>query len=218
MSPKSVLISIALMAATSVMIGFVSVRGTPSVVSINLDRIPITIGDYRGTDDRFDPSVYKELNADHHVYRHYLASDGRQVDLYIGYYGTAKGGRTGHNPYACLPGAGWGIVKRDKVALSPPYLKQPVEVNYIRAVKGNHVESVLHWYQSSGTKVLPSGFAQNLHRFVSRVFFNRNDGAFVRVSTVTSMDHIDKADAQTFAFAQDVISLLPAYWPEEREL
>lgn len=39
------------------------------------------IGEYHGTEDHFPASVYKELSADQHVYRHYRASDGIQIDL-----------------------------------------------------------------------------------------------------------------------------------------
>jgi EpsI family protein len=75
------------------------------------------IAGFKATEDSFSDAVYKELNADMHVYRHYRSDDGRQVDLYIGYYGTAKGGRTPHNPYGCLPGAGWGIVEDQRIDL-----------------------------------------------------------------------------------------------------
>ena len=75
------------------------------------------IAGYKATEDFVTDSVYKELNADKYVYRHYLSSDGKQVDLYIDYYGAAKGGRTGHNSYSCLPGAGWGIIDSHKIRL-----------------------------------------------------------------------------------------------------
>jgi len=216
MSRKSIIISVLLMGGTLVLVGAISTRGVPAVSATNLENIPMRIGDYLGTDDSFDQSVYDELNADRHVYRHYRAPDGRQVDLYIGYYGTAKGGRTPHNPYACLPGAGWGILQTREVELMPSYQPDPVEANYILASKGDLYESVIHWYQSAGTQVLASGLAQNFHRFVGRIFYNRNDGAFVRISTVSTSGGRKTADERVQAFAQQIIDLLPGYWPEER--
>jgi EpsI family protein len=194
----------------------ISRRGQPVVVKNNLENIPMEIAGLKATEDFFPEAVYKELNADKHVYRHYRNNDGKQVDLYIGYYGTAKGGRTGHNPYACLPGAGWAIVKAEKVSVASNYYTKGVDLSYILARKGETYESVLHWYQSAGNKVISNGFEQNIERFKGRVFYNRNDGAFVRVSVVTGEKGIEEANLLVKSFAQKVLDLLPEYWPVER--
>jgi EpsI family protein len=174
------------------------------------------IDGYTAVEDRFSQAVYDELNADKHVYRHYQNRNGDRIDLYIGYYGTAKGGRTPHNPYACLTGAGWGIVKTDQVTLEAPYTGGGVLVNSILAQKGDTYENVLNWYQSSGTKVLNSGVKQNIQRFVGRVFHNRNDGAFVRVSAFSTKEDIKKTNRKITNFAEKILALLPEFWPEER--
>jgi len=174
------------------------------------------IAGFKATEDFFPDSIYKVLNADRHVYRYYRNGDGKQVDLYIGYYGTAKGGRTGHNPYACLPGAGWGIVDSRNVRLTSKYYMKGVDVNYVLARKGETYESVLHWYQSAGSKVLSTGIQQNIERFKGRVLYNRNDGAFVRISIVTNQKGIEEADSLAKSFAEKVLDLLPSYWPLEQ--
>jgi hypothetical protein len=107
MSKKAFFISFVILLAAITSIFLISRRGEPVVVKTNLENLPMEIAGYKATDVFFSKAVYDELNADKHVYRHYRSSDGQQVDLYIGYYGTAKGGRTGHNPYACLPSSGW---------------------------------------------------------------------------------------------------------------
>lgn len=101
-SNKTFIISIAVLLLTIAAAASIASRGKLAVIEINLDKIPIEIAGFSGTEDFFSQAVYDELNADKHVYRHYRSKDGRQVDLYIGYYGTAKGGRTPHNPYACV--------------------------------------------------------------------------------------------------------------------
>ena len=118
MSTKSFTISLIILLATIASVAAIASRGETVVVATNLENLPMEIAGFKATEDFFPDSVYKELDADKHVYRHYRSEDGRQVDLYVGYYGTAKGGRTGHNPYACLPGAGWGIVEARKVQLT----------------------------------------------------------------------------------------------------
>lgn len=191
-------------------------RGVPQVVTTNLEKIPNVIAGYQGTEDRFSQAVYDELNADTHVYRHYRKSQGDQIDLYIGYYGTAKGGRTGHNPYACFPSSGWGIIETDTVKLADQNYQKDIHVNYMLTKKEDTYIAIFHWYQSVGTKVLETGMQQNIQRFLGKVLYNRNDGAFVRVSTVTRSGDIDEAKRTISAFSEEILKLLPTYWPVER--
>lgn len=190
-------------------------RAVPEVLQTNLERLPQQIAGYQGSDDRFGDEVYRELNADHHLYRHYLDDSGPQVDLYIGYYGTAKGGRTGHNPYACLPGSGWAIVDRGQLRVTTSYRPEGVTLNYVVASKDGLNNVMLHWYQAAGTEVLASGWQQNLQRFAGRVLHNRNDGAYVQVSAFADGSQLMPTRERITAFAQNVLELLPVYWPVE---
>jgi EpsI family protein len=215
MSRKSFTVSFIILLCTIALVTLISRRGKPVVIKTNLENIPMEILGFKATEDFFPEGVYKELNADKHVYRHYRNGDGKQVDLYIGYYGTAKGGRTGHNPYGCLPGAGWGIIETKQLSLKANNYPNGVPLNYILARKGEAYESVLHWYQSSGNKVLSTGIQQNIERLKGRVFYNRNDGAFVRVSVFTNQEGIEEADSLAKSFAENILDLLPSYWPLE---
>ena len=216
MNRKSFTISLIILLSTIVLVALIARRGEPVVVKTNLKNLPMEIAGFKATEDFFSDAVYKELNADKHVYRHYRADDGTQVDLYIGYYGTAKGGRTGHNPYACLPGAGWGIIDSRKVKVTSKYYADGADINYVLARKGENYESVLHWYQSAGSKVLSTGIQQNIERFKGRIFYNRNDGAFVRVSVFTGEKGIEEANLLAKFFAEKVLDLIPNYWPIEQ--
>lgn len=216
MSNKTFYTSILILLTTIALVVLVSRRGEPIVVKTNLENLPMEIDSYRAKEDFFPDKVYKELNADRHVYRHYRNTDGKQVDLYIGYYGTAKGGRTPHNPYGCLPGAGWGIVDSKQVSLKANNYPRGISVNYILARKGETYETVLHWYQSAGNKVLSTGIQQNIERFIGRVFYNRNDGAFVRVSVFGKEEYLKEANSLAKSFAEKVLDLLPNYWPIEQ--
>lgn len=213
MSNKSFIASILLLGFTLAVAAALSARGLPVVVKTNLENLPMQIGEYSATEDSFPQSVYEELNADKHVYRHYRAPDGRVIDLYIGYYGTAKGGRTGHNPYACLPGAGWGVVTDREVFLQSDNSRE--QVNYVVARKGYNYSVMLHWYQAAGSKVLGSGLEQNIHRFIGKVLYNKNDGAFVQVSAIVPKDQISRAKTDIKQFSEKILNLLPDYWPVE---
>jgi len=216
MTNKSFFTSVTILVIAIAFVILISQRGEPTVVKTNLENLPMEIAGYKGTEDFFPDSVYKELNADRHVYRHYRNAEGKAIDLYVGYYGTAKGGRTGHNPYACLPGGGWGIMESGQVSLKTNNYPKGISLNYILARKGETYETVLHWYQSAGNKVLSTGIQQNIERFKGRVFYNRNDGAFVRVSVFGKEESLKEANLLVQSFAEKVLDILPEYWPLEK--
>jgi EpsI family protein len=217
MTNKTFVICLLIFVGTIISVVAIASRGEPRVVQTNLENIPMMIGDYWGTEDFFPEGVSKELNADKYVYRHYKSKRGEQIDLYIGYYGTAKGGRTPHNPHGCLPAAGWGIVCAEDIEIIPNgYYSGAIKVNYILSQKGPLYRSVLHWYQSDGDKLLSSALKQNLHRLTARIMRNRNDGAYVEVSMNSDHEGIPQAKSAISKFAKEVLNLLHSYWPLEK--
>ena len=67
-----------------------------------------------------------------------------------------------------------------------------------------------------GTKFLATGIQQNIQRFWGRVLDNRNDGAFVRVSMFSDKAQLHSAATLTESFAENILNLLPNYWPDEK--
>lgn len=191
-------------------------RPVPAVMQTNLENLPMAIAGYTATEDSFSDAVYKELNADKHVYRHYKSPTGEIIDLYIGYYGTAKGGRTPHNPYACLPGSGAAIVDTGVVNLKQSETGKSIPINYILAKKDDTSTVMLHWYQTAGSTVVSTGLSQNIKRFTGRILHNRNDGAFVRITTYSGDGDIQRPKQSAEQFAEIVLNLLPGYWPVEK--
>lgn len=215
MSKQNFLFSLATLVLTLGSVLAISARGVPVVLHTNLEQLPLQIAGYQGREDTFSQGVYDILQADLHVYRHYRSSQGAELSLYVGYYGTAKGGRTGHNPYACLPGAGWAIAETDTLDFYPSYYPQGVKVNYVVARKDGVNNVMLHWYQSAGNRVLASGLQQNLERFKGRVLHNRNDGAYVQVNALALDGEIPVVREMARVFVGEILELLPRYWAEE---
>jgi EpsI family protein len=212
---KYFLLALVTLVLTAGLILTVANRGVPMVLHTNLENLPMEIAGFTGREDSFAPGVYVVLQADLHLYRHYRSPEGKSLSLYIGYYGTAKGGRTGHNPYACLPGSGWGIVETGTVEVHPSYYPQGIKVNYVVASKDGVSNVMLHWYQTAGTRVLTTGLQQNIQRFKGRVLHNRNDGAYVQVNTLALESEIPMARGMARDFVKEVLELLPEYWPAE---
>jgi len=212
---RSFVISMAVLVLTLILVAAISTRGTPVVVEMNLDKLPMEINGLQGSDDSFPESVYQALNADKHIFRHYRGRNGEQIDLYIGYYGTAKGGRTAHNPIGCLPGQGWGLLETREILLKPSYCPDGVPVNCLLSSKGDMIMTTIHWYQSAGTKVISNGIRHNVQRFFGMVLHNRNDGAFVQVTVVSGRENRETTRKLAESFSLQVLNLLPRYWPVE---
>ena len=214
MKTRPFLFALLVLSLTLAVAAKISARGEPVVLRTNLENLPMQLAGYQGTEDTFPQEVYDILQADFHLYRHYHKPQ-EELSLYIGYYGTAKGGRTGHNPYACLPGSGWGVVDRQPLVLKTPYAPQGVEVNAVVARKGEVYNVMLHWYQSAGTQILATGLQQNLQRFWGRLLYNRNDGAYVQLSSLVDEKDISSTKENLSTFAEQMLVLIPEYWPEE---
>ena len=215
-SNRAFLVSLTILSLTLLLTIAISTRGEPVVVHTNLEKLPREIIGMQGIDDSFSQSVYQALNADMHLYRHYMSKDGRQVDLYIGYYGTTKGGRSTHTPIGCLPGQGWGLLESKEITLKPSYHPEGVPVNCLISSKGDTIMTTIHWYQTAGTKVISNGVRHNIQRFLGMILRNRNDGAFVRITVESDRDSAGGARRLAEAFSLRILNLLPKYWPEER--
>lgn len=216
-SNRAYVICLVSLFATLAIVGLLSLRPSPVIARTNLEHLPTEIAGYKGVDDRFPESVNRELNADKQLYRHYRFGDGSQIDLYIGYYGTAKGGRTGHNPYACLPGAGWAIVDSRNIGIRQPNNSSDTELNYVQARRDGVNTVMVHWYQTAGTIVVSTGIQQNIEKIRGRLLRNRNDGAFVQISMQVPDESVLVSEAKVIDFAGWILKLLPDFWPVEEQ-
>jgi hypothetical protein len=91
-----------------------------------------------------------------------------------------------------------------------------VPVNYLLSVEGDSCMTMIHWYQSAGTKVLSNGIRQNIQRFQDMIFRNRNDGAFVRITLLADKKDAGAAKKRAELFSEQILNLLPNYWPVEK--
>lgn len=184
------------------------------VTEMRLDRIPLEMGPLTGEDLRFEQSVYQELNADGNVFRNYLTRDGQIANVYIGYYGTAKGGRASHVPQYCYTGQGWAIEKWDLTSLdaSP---RGPRPINRLIVNRGAERMLVYFWFQTESV-VMATGVDLNVNKFLGRLFHNRSDGALVRVSMRIPAGQDQETEDTTKGFSHMLIPLISKFWPVEQ--
>ena len=215
MKKKNFWISLTLIIITFIIIKSLGAGKDVIVVDKKLDRLPEIISGLYSTDIPLDEMVAKELDPDVYIFRNYTSDNGRVINVYIGYYGTNKGGRTGHNPEACYPSTGWAILNEKKETIDIGGNKK-ITVNAMLVKKENKSQFVYHWYQSDGTHVVRSGIQQNLNRFRKMILKNRDDGAFIRVAMDVDGNE-QEAKYEIEKFIRQLFWLISEYWPEEKE-
>jgi EpsI family protein len=219
MAKKSFWVSLILLIATLVVVKGMHLGTNVAVWKRNLDKLPSTIGRMNSVDIPLEESVVKELDPDVYVFRNYTSGDGAVINVYIGYYGTRKGGRSEHNPDACYPGSGWAIMSEGKatILLGNNGMKETITLNTLQVTKDNEKQLVYHWYQTDKSKVIATGIQQNMNRLKNRLLYNRDDGAFIRVSTDIDNNY-PEAKKKIEDFIKQLFPLLIKYWPLEREV
>jgi len=143
--------------------------------ALPLAGLPTELGDwygYRAVD--FDTSTLDVLGVDDHLHRDYVTADGRQANVYVGYYRSQVQGSSMHSPLNCLPGAGWEFVTAERVPFARGWARRAL----IR--KGTTYLLVMYWYQTA-IRVEGDEYRSMLYTMLDSVEYGRNDAALVRV-------------------------------------
>ena len=209
---------IALACAVLVAVGafgwWLQLRPALAVDASPLASLPVSIGGWQARDVPLEDSVEQELRADCNVQRVYGHPAGDTIVLYIGYYGTERGGRPEHVPQACYAGAGWGIEAARRIVADPASGRR---VNEFVAERDGERRLVHYWYRSSRRSGIVGGLDQNFDRLSGRLLDGRADGALVRISA--SLDRgADEVELRSrlLAFGAALEPLLATHWPLER--
>jgi exosortase D (VPLPA-CTERM-specific) len=184
-----------------------------------LGELDMVIGDWVGEKEHFEneAEINKILDPTISFLRAYQRN-GDRVSLYVGYYGTKKGGRSTHNPRSCYAGGGWTILENESIGIVPQGETNPVTVERLLVEFRGIRQEVLYWYQTSGSRVVADGPILNLLRLWRGVVENRNDGAFVRVTSNFQPGEEEHAAQIVREFSEMIIPKLAEYWPMEGEV
>jgi EpsI family protein len=195
---------------------YVQLREPLEVGAHSLDEIPLQLDQWAGEDVSMDPKVVDMLDADYHLQRAYVHPMGDLVWLYVGYYGTDRGGRPEHTPWACYPSGGWTIVRSDVVDAVTLDGQDVIRANELLVEKAGERRLVHFWYQNHRKSGMLGGFDQAVERFVSRIRFGRADGSLVRLSTPMRPDEEpESARTRLRALGREVAPPLQKQWPSE---
>jgi EpsI family protein len=177
-----------------------------------LENVPTRIGVWESSDLPLSRAVEDELRADFNLQRTYVSRLGDLVWVYVGYYGTERGGRPEHTPRGCYTGAGWGIESSRTVDITP---SAALRANEYLLTNSGQSRLVHFWYRSHRRTGILGGLDQNLDRLMGRLLDRRADGALVRVSTPIMNSDTVAARGRLISFASMLDPLLGEHWPSE---
>jgi EpsI family protein len=178
-----------------------------------LETLPMKIDVYDGKEIALESTVESVLRADFNLQRSYSGADSF-VWIYVGYYGTTRGGRPEHTPRGCYTGAGWGIEAARTLQVIP---NGDLKVNEYLVEREGERRLVHYWYRSSRQTGMLGGWEQNIDRFVGRLTDGRGDGALIRISTPLTTGDAVSARGRLLGFASMLDPLIAERWPTESE-
>ena len=173
---------------------------------------PKQIGEWIGTQDRFDQKIYDALGVDDSILSNYRTSDGRQVQLYIGFYQSQREGDIIHSPKNCMSGSGWNITQTSLEELNFSGTKTgKIKVIKLILEKGAQKDVVLYWFQSRG-RIISSEYWQKVFLVWDAIFKHRTDGSFVRLMSPVGKNELETTQ-NIKAFAKELFPVLEQYLP-----
>ncbi len=178
-----------------------------------LATLPMQIDIYEGEEIPLEETVESVLRADFNLQRAYFGA-GSLVWLYVGYYGTERGGRPEHTPRGCYTGAGWGLESARRLQV---HRVGDLRVSEYLVEREGERRLVHFWYQSVRRTGILGGWDQNVDRFLGRLTDGRADGALIRISTPLYGDDEIGARGRLLGFASIVDPLIAERWPTESE-
>jgi EpsI family protein len=178
-----------------------------------LTALPVRLGAWRAEDVPIDPAVEAMLDADLHVQRVYLHPTGGVVWLYLGYYGTTRGGRPEHLPPTCYEAHGWRIADERRLSIDPA---RGLRAEELLVERDGERRLVQYWFRSHRGTGLVGSLALSVDHLLGRLASGRADGALVRISTpLESADDDVAARSRLAGFAALLDPLLAERWPAE---
>ncbi len=126
------------------------VRAPKSVVAepIDLSRLAPELAGWRKETPQLSARAAEQLQADQILLHNYHDAQNRRVELFVGYYRDQQFGAQVHSPLHCLPGAGWTILRNEKMPL--PFEKISGVASKLAISKKNEQQYVVYWFVSEG--------------------------------------------------------------------
>lgn len=149
-----------------------------------------------------DAKVVEALHLDDYLYQSYRGDQGA-VNLYIGYYHSAKKVGAAHDPLVCFQGQGWKIGERESGSYAltrHPELK--VSYSSMVAERQDEREVIVYWFQANA-KAAATTQSQKLAMVLDRMAGRGEDNAFVRLSAPVGSGTPEATRRRIFQFIEE---------------
>ena len=207
-------VAIGLMLLTGIASWWLLLRPAVEHDAAVFDALPTELNGWRSVDLAIDEAVSDMLAADHNVQRAYLHSLGYLIFVYVGYYGTERGGTPEHTPDICYPAQGWQIVES---MIQRAGGQGGFDLREFVVEQAGERRLVHYWYRTGSQSGLTSVVGLRLRHVVDRMTENRGDGALVRLSTPLDSSNIASARTRLFSMDRVVEEALVGLWPNDSQ-
>jgi len=189
----------------------------PQIEHASLKGFPTDIGGFHLLQDvKLDQATLNVLRPTEVLMRYYQRGEKEPpVSLYIPFFATQEEDSRIHNPAACLPGAGWQIVRRVREPL--PWRGKTAYANLVTLQKGLDWQMGLYWIHSRG-RIVAGEYRAKLFLMYDVFTQRRRDGALVRLMTSVASGPerevaMGAAKARLLDLAHGILPILPKYLP-----
>jgi len=189
----------------------------PKLERASLAGFPADIGGFHLLKDvKLDQATLNVLRPTEVLMRYYQRGTHEPpVSLYIPFFATQEEDSRIHNPAACLPGAGWQIVRRVREPLS--WRGKTAYANLVTLQKGLDWQMGLYWIHSRG-RIVAGEYRAKLFLMYDVFTQRRRDGALVRLMTSVDAgpnrkESMPAAKARLLDLAHGILPILPKYLP-----
>ena len=210
---RSIVLAIALL---MLLVGVVAwrfqLRPALRVDATALANLPTQIEGWSSREIPLDQNVESMLRADFNLQRAFVHPLGDVVWLYIGYYGTDRGGTPEHNPRACYRAHGWSLSDFRTLVVDPP---RGLRANEAVVELEGEQRLVLFWYRSRRRTGILGTFALSVDHLLGRLTEGHADGALVRLSTPLEEGGEFAARSRLVSLARILDPEIERHWPTE---
>lgn len=170
-----------------------------------IEKIPISLGKWRGDDVPFEDLVYEILQTRAIIHRNYKSEEG-SVFLSLVHYPQTK--VDFHAPEGCLAGRGVNISKTQKeIYINKNGKNLKLGVNQlVRQTETS--EELIYYFYKAGDFVGPSYLELRFSLAMNKLTNKEKSGSLIRVSTPLTISGKKKAEMRLKEFIEDLYPLL----------
>lgn len=126
------------------------VRAPKAVIAeqLQVQRLAPELAGWRKETPQLSERAVEQLKADQILLHNYRDAQNHRVEFFVGYYRDQQFGAQVHSPLHCLPGAGWTILRNEKMPL--PFKKKSGTASKLDISKKTEQQYVVYWFVSEG--------------------------------------------------------------------